>query len=50
MINRRTSTSDGLGNPEGMNEFDSNGNPVITTAKFYLQFTSSRHDAYQGIK
>ena len=49
MINRRGYTQDGLGNVESMNERDIEGEGINIAAKYYLQFTKSRKEAYAAI-
>ena len=53
MINRRGNTSDDLGNEESLNEtawFDGRELGVRVNAKYQLQFTSSRYDAFSSIR
>jgi hypothetical protein len=45
MFNRRGSTNDDLGMPEGISEFY-NGLPVRTHHKYYLKFSTSREEIY----
>jgi hypothetical protein len=48
MFNRRGTTHDNLGMPEGMNELF-NGEPIKTFHRYYLKFTSSRGELYDTI-
>ena len=49
MLNRRTFSLDGLGNPESNNERDEHGEPISVHATFYVSFTKSRKDAFSRI-
>lgn len=50
MIHRRGYGEDYLGIPDSINEADENGKGISVNAKYYLQFTNNRQEAFEGIE